>query len=293
MGGRTSFYSNVGPRFAVNPASLVWDEGHLINWAFLDEKYQEDKVTIKLSAAASVNDTSISVDALAVDIPKGVALQFGAWNAGDTKEFVYTTDKSLAGDTSIAVTAIPTALEDNDEAYWSPGRIGKILRAGTIVTIEGGYIIPRALATVSTLTATTNVTNAQPIALNNFTAHGFLTGDVVRTSGVTTNLGANGIFVFDKVSADAGTLRNSTGTGASGGTLSVVRAAIGVLGTDARENDWSSAKSGHGLIIGGLLYRDLLPEYAETNYATWEEELVYTRGGTLGFAFRDYADSSS
>ena len=285
--GRTTYYANQGPFFAVSLHSLRWDEGHLINWNLLDESYQEDAQVVTLNATLNANDTSMTTLALPVAIPVGTNLYFSG-----TKKFVRVTAAAAKGATSVTIEAAPTAASSGDKAYWSPSRPGKIVKAGTFMTLEGGYMIPRALATAKTLAATTNVTNANPIAVNNFTSHGFSTGDFVRSSGVTTNLGANGLFILDVTDANTLAFRDSFGTGASGGTLSVVRAARGLLGSDAYENDRSASQSGRGLIVAGDVYRNLLPEYAASAFATYEGELQSAKRGSP-FLFRTYVDNRS
>lgn len=285
--GWTNFYNSRVSNFVVDPASLLWDSGHQINWAVLDDRYQEDAVTIKLSAAVSANDVSIAVDALPVKIPKGISLNFGLWD-GLAKAFVVTTAEAAAGATSIAVEAVPTALQDNDEAYWSPSRPGKILRAGTIMTLEGGYMIPRARATVKTSDAL-SIDNVAPIVFTEV-AHGFVTGEFLRVSDSVTNTGANGVWRITKLTDDTFALLGSQGNGATSAVTTARRAARGILGSDARENDRSAAMSGRGLIVGGHIYRNLLPEYdsASATWLNYEEELLFPGAGTR-FSFETYA----
>lgn len=85
-------------------------------------------VLIKLSAAAAVDATSISVDALSALVPAGTRLYFG-----ESKELALTTADAAAGATSITVQALPTALEDNDEARYSANPTRKVLLSGTLV----------------------------------------------------------------------------------------------------------------------------------------------------------------
>lgn len=284
--GRTYHYPNTGPYFLSNPAQVDWDEGHKINWDVLDERFQEDAVTIKLNGAVSVNDVSITVDALTVAIPKGVALHFG-----ESKEFVFTTDLSAVGDTTIAIEAAPTALEDNDEAYWSPSRPGKRVKAGTFMTLEGGYMIPRANATAIADTGNTTGDNVAPIVITS-TAHGLVTGDIVRVSGAVTNTGANGVWRVTKIDADSYSLLGSQGNGAAEAVTSSVRAAVGLLGSDAFEKNRSAALSGHGLIIGAQIYSNLLPEALVSAFQTYLEELLLRPGGR-GFQVSTYVDNAS
>jgi hypothetical protein len=67
--------------------------------------------------------------------------------------------------------------------------------------------------------AITGATNATPVVITQV-GHGFTSGDVVRTSGIGGNRGANGVFVINVLTADTYSLLGSVGTGAytSGGT---------------------------------------------------------------------------
>jgi hypothetical protein len=64
----------------------------------------------------------------------------------------------------------------------------------------------------------------------------------------------------------------------------------GILETTAVENETDAALSGYGCIIGGAIYKTLLPETAETDFLTWLGELNDTGVGT-GFAWLTYADN--
>lgn len=62
--------------------------------------------------------------------------------------------------------------------------------------------------------------------------------------------------------------------------------AVGILETDASENDPVAAKSGYGFIIGGAVYQNLLAGGAPD--ATTKGEL---NGAGTGFAFLTYSDA--
>jgi hypothetical protein len=65
----------------------------------------------------------------------------------------------------------------------------------------------------------TNATNASPVVITQV-AHGFASGDVVRTASIGGNRAANGVWVITVLSADTYSLIGSSGSGAytSGGT---------------------------------------------------------------------------
>lgn len=64
--------------------------------------------------------------------------------------------------------------------------------------------------------------------------------------------------------------------------------AIGLLATNATEDAAYNAKTGFGLLCGGVFYDNLLPDYGHANLATWKTEL--DAAGT-GVSWRTYADN--
>jgi hypothetical protein len=84
-------------------------------------------VLVKANGVAAAAAVAITVDALSGPIPSGTLLYFG-----ETGEFALTTADAAAGATSISVQALPQAIEDNDEAVYSPtGRV--TVKSGTLV----------------------------------------------------------------------------------------------------------------------------------------------------------------
>ena len=94
----------------------------------------------------------------------------------------------------------------------------------------------------------------------------------------------------------AGTVMSEITSGANAGKL-IPRAittetATCILETAAEEDSTSDALSGYGVIIGGALYENMLPEASGTPKvlnSTHKGELQ-TAGVGTGFAFRQYAD---
>lgn len=65
--------------------------------------------------------------------------------------------------------------------------------------------------------------------------------------------------------------------------------AYGVLLTNADEDSPVDAATGYGVITQGMLFDNLLPEYAHASLATWKTELL-ARGGA--WMFSTYADNT-
>ncbi len=49
--------------------------------------------------------------------------------------------------------------------------------------------------------------------------------------------------------------------------------AVGILLGEAGESDRNDALTGYGLILGGVVYNNLLPDFGQANLATWKTEL--------------------
>ena len=50
--------------------------------------------------------------------------------------------------------------------------------------------------------------------------------------------------------------------------------AVGFLVSDAEEDAKYAALSGYGMFLGGVFYRELLPDHAETAFADWVTEIT-------------------
>lgn len=86
-----------------------------------------------------------------------------------------------------------------------------------------------------------------------------------------------------------------SGNGSLSPRVVTTNPAVGILATDAYEDSESDAVSGYGLIIGGVLYENLLPEATGTPrvLAAAVKTELQTAGVGTGFAFKQYVDSSA
>lgn len=136
--GRTHYFEQ-SQKFIANVHSLERSIGRQINWEDVPDQFKRTSVLVKLDGAASADDTSITVDALLGEIPKGALLHFG-----ESKEFAKVTATAAIGATSITVEALPEALEDNDEAYYG-GKGAKVIPAGSVMAkLASGKLCLRA-----------------------------------------------------------------------------------------------------------------------------------------------------
>jgi len=68
--------------------------------------------------------------------------------------------------------------------------------------------------------------------------------------------------------------------------------ATSLLETNAIEGAESDALTGHGQIVGGAIYQNLLPENAHGSFATWITSLEVAGVG-MGWVWETYADNRS
>ena len=149
------------------------------------------------------------------------------------------------------------------------------------------------------------------------TAHGLAAGDVVEFPIITTTTGltvgqnyyvisggltADAFKVSDTAGGSAVDLATNNGTAlmqivayaasrTASGTITVARAAVGILETNAAQNAQSHALSGYNLLVGGVLYENLLPDASGTPKvlpAAYKAELAAV-GCT--FKYQTYADN--
>ena len=140
MGRET--YANTAPTFVADPSSVMQNTGRQIDWASVGDDFRSDSFYVQLAAAALAAATSLTVDALEGPLKAGQLLYFG--QAG---ELARLSADAATGATTLAVDAIPAALEDNDRALVR-GTVGKSIAAGTAMAeLASGEAIPRASVT--------------------------------------------------------------------------------------------------------------------------------------------------
>lgn len=66
---------------------------------------------------------------------------------------------------------------------------------------------------------------------------------------------------------------------------------IGILQTSAIQDDKTGKDMGYSVLVGAVVYENLLPDYADTNYATWKGEL-HTAGTATGWSWQMFSDNT-
>jgi hypothetical protein len=64
--------------------------------------------------------------------------------------------------------------------------------------------------------------------------------------------------------------------------------AVGLLRTSAHEGSRVAALSGYGVVVGGVVFENLLPDHGQGAFDTWKGEL---HSAGPGFRFETYEDS--
>lgn len=83
---------------------------------------------------------------------------------------------------------------------------------------------------------------------------------------------------------------DALGAGKVGPRVVTTNPAIGFLATDAAENDPVSARSAYGVIVGGELYENLLPDAVAGVLPAAIKTELNTVGVSKGFLFQTYGD---
>ena len=165
----------------------------------------------------------------------------------------------------------------------------KQLKAGTVVGKKAGKAQP--CATSVTLTSVVVATN---VATATLVGHGFAAGDVILVAGANLAY-ANGLKTIATVpDADTFTYAAVGSDATATGTITARVAAQAILETDANESAVVEALSGYSLLVGGVVFENLLPDATggppTALPAAYKTELT-TAGAT--FKYTLYADSRS
>lgn len=282
--GRTT-KTGSSPGFVADWGSVARNGGRQIDWTKVGPAYEGQRYTVKASADAAIGAVAISVDALPVALPLDTILNFGSYaqvtvtlsaqaNAAATSlavnalsgpipagtvlnftgagEFALTTADAAAGATSISVEALDAQIESADTA-----------------TYEGGTIQARLTASAAKGATSLTVDDLQFLVPNDAEAIYSPGGSkVIKSATIMAELSGGKVIPRKAV----------TGS----------ETAIGFLVGDVEEDALQDALSGHGLIIGGVVYEDLLPDRDESGFATWITE-IKTAGP--GLRLETYSDS--
>lgn len=258
------------PGFIADPASVMRDTGRQVNFDKMSGKTRSGTQIVQLNGAAAIGATSLTVDALPAEVPLDTFLDFGQFSpvtvqingatlAGATSltvdaltgpipagtrldftgagEMVLTTAAAAAAATTIAIEAADAAIEDNDTALFA-----------------GGTQQARVTASADKGATTIAVDELQFGIADNAQASFFGSGSKSARAGTIMAELADGTII-----------PRSEVTGAETATH--------ILLETAAENSNVASLSGFGVVAGGLIYGELLPDAANAAFATWKTEL--------------------
>lgn len=254
------------PGFIADASSINRNGGRQVEFDSLPDSYRAGVVanTITVNdASVLAGEVGITVVALPVDIPAGTFLNFGTY----APVTVTINDASIsAGDTSITVVALP-----------GPLPIGTVLDFGGGTNAQIVKLSAAAAAGATTIT----VAAADGTIANSSTA--LFSGGTIQAKVTTFAAAGATALVVDELQfgiADASTATFYTeGSGpkvvAAGTVMCELstgklfprslhpgsEAAVGILETEASEKS-NGVLAGFGLIVGGVLYENLLPDAA-------------------------------
>jgi hypothetical protein len=262
-------------QFVVDLNSLIQDTGRQIDWSYagFSEKFRRGSFKVKLAEDVSIGETAVTVDALEAGLKKGDTLDFGtvasvvvvvgAAGAAQgatsvpvdaltgplpsgalldfgTNKFARLTANAAAAATSLAVSALATALVDDDTATYQGG--DRILRLAddaekddTAITVEPPNFF---VADNSEAWAISRLHEGQ-----NRDAFFIPAGTVC----VEVDPGTNNKIVPLSIHTD--------GLSATGQVM--------VLLTDAKNDSKTDSLTGYGVTFAGVFYEQRMPDAIE------------------------------
>lgn len=292
MGWRNTIYLS-SPNFVVDPLSIDRNTGRQIDWTKVPDSYQAGVAyTVQVNDAdAAEGDTTLTVDALPVALPIGAVLDFGTL-AADAYT-ITTSAQASAAATSISVTALPVALPAGTILHWGPDEfciltadaaagatsiavtaIGQQIESGDTALFPGVAQRMTAVLSAPAALAATSITVLP------------LSTPIIDNATATYKIS----YSREKVIL-AGTVmcELSSGKYVPRAARPGSETATGILWSTATEGAWSAnsdSLTGYGIIIGGVIYENLLPE----TITSYKSELQ-TAGVGTGFSWQTYADS--
>lgn len=281
---RTSGFSS--PGFVADRKSITRLDGRQIDWNYVPDSYRSTKEIVKVNdAAANAGDTTITVDALPIPLLAGQMLNFGTY----APVTVTTSAQAAAAATSISVNALSGPIP-----------------SGTVLDFTGAgeFAVLTAAAAAGATSLAVEALDAQ---IESGDTALFAGG--TRQARVTANAaaGATSLTVDElqfPIADDAEATVGGSGDKVipqgtvmaemSGGKV-VPRAdrpgsetAVGFLVGTAYENAREHALTGYGIINGGNVYEDLLPDRDHASFSTFITE-INTAGP--GVSLQTYSDS--
>jgi hypothetical protein len=281
------------PSFVADPHSLMRSNGgRQIDWDLVAERARVGAFQVAVdTGGANPAATTVPVVALEGPVPSGTVLNFGEAN------FTVTVGAggALAAATSVPVVALPGPLQAGTLLDFGSDKFARLSAdAAAGATSIATDAIPTALAGAETATA-----SGQKYAQTTADADEGDTSLTVEALKVgldagdeATVLGADAEAGLDKF-IPAGTVMSelSTGKVVPRSMRPGSEAAKYIMETNANENSKSDSLSGYGMLLGGVVLENLLPDAdPSTGLIPSGYKTELAAAGT-GFAYEVYNDS--
>lgn len=277
----TTYYVSK-PQFVVDWNSVDQIIGVQIDWSAVPDSFRDDSFAVTLGAAVEVDDTTATVTALPGDIEAGTVLNF------DNDSLIEVTANASAGDTSLTITphlkgTFTVTLDGGVTTTDTSATVLALpdtVKAGTILDFGAGEyleVTADAAAGATTLTVSSALANIAD------TSTATVTGASIPTASVAYIEGSGGKTV------EAGTVlsHQATSKAVPRSTVTDATPATCIL-LSTVHSDGDMSKVGHGAIVGGVIYENLLPDYSNADFATFKTELA--SAGT-GYSWQTYTDN--
>lgn len=298
--GRTTYYDNAMPGFIADPASIIRNTGRQIDWEQVSPTRQTGTAyTVQTNDAdATTGDTALTVDALLVALPKGAILDFGTL-AADAYTVTVGGTPTAEGGTSLGVVALPVAIPAGTVLDFGLHSVDSVAMIATVAADAA------AGATSLTIVATGHQIQAAATAdfpgaaqrmiakLSAAAAAGATALTVYPLNGpIPDNSTASYIPNPGKKKIPAGTIMAELSSGKiiPRADVTASETSTCILLSGANEGSEAAAETGFGCLVGGVLYKNILPDAAESGFATWIGELNGTSVGQ--YVWQTYADDS-
>lgn len=292
---RQTFYTT-RPPFVVDGKSVVRNSGRQVDWDSVPESYRAGSSSITADTNAAIGATQLPVTAVPKDLPAGLALNFGEWAA-----VTVTCKAANAAATTLPVVALAGPLPAGIMLSFSAGLVqvaaaaasgatgisvaalGTTAVTGETATFPGGPKAAVLSANVAAAAAAASLT-VIPLALP------INDGDAAVINGTGAKTLAAGKVIVELSSGKIAPRSDRPGSEES----------KGLLETNAIEGDPSAALTGYGVIVGGVIYENLLPDATAgattgTLPTAYKTEMMGSTSSpaSTGFVFEQYADNRS
>lgn len=289
MATRTTTYPTK-QNFVVDPNSIVRSSGRQVDWDKVSSLFKPGSFNVVIgTGGAAPGVLSVPVVALEGDIPAGTVLDFGV------DSFTVTMNAAaLAAATSITVLALPGPLQAGQILDFGGAKFARV----STDTAAGATAVPvDALPTALAGTETALVKGSKIVELSADAE----AGDTALVTEATPHaLNAGEIAIAEDQNRDA-----SAGKFIPAGTVVVEltsgkivprasrpgsETAWGIMETGANEVSASDSLSGYGVMKGGNLYENLLPDADGTTGLLPSGYKTELAAAGTGFAFEMYFD---